>query len=139
MVKVMVFGSFDLFHKGHEFYFKQAKALGDELVVVIARDVSIERLKHHKPMFSERKRLNVVKASPFVDKAILGDKLDFYKVIDKELPDILCLGYDQSVKEETLLKALLQRGIDKIKVVRVKSHMPDVYKSSKLKISKNKD
>ena len=45
----MVFGSFDLVHKGHVNFLKQAKKLGDELIVVVARDDNIEKVKKRKP------------------------------------------------------------------------------------------
>ena len=47
MRRVMVFGSFDPLHDGHRSLFRQARKHGDELVVVVARDVNIARLKGH--------------------------------------------------------------------------------------------
>ena len=41
MKKVMTFGSFDVLHKGHEHYLKEAKSYGDYLIVVVARDENI--------------------------------------------------------------------------------------------------
>ena len=43
--KVMVFGTFDIFHKGHENFLKQAKKLGDCLTVVVARDETVLKFK----------------------------------------------------------------------------------------------
>ena len=60
MIKVMAFGSFDLFHKGHEEYLLQAKSLGDYLVVVVSRDVNYENIKQNKPLFNEEQRLGVI-------------------------------------------------------------------------------
>ena len=53
----MAFGSFDLFHKGHEHYLKEAKSFGDFLTVIVSRDVNIQRLKNHEAMFSEEERI----------------------------------------------------------------------------------
>ncbi len=133
MTKVMAFGSFDLFHKGHEEYLKQAKALGKELIVVVSRDRNYEKIKKKKPLFAERQRLKEVKSKKYVDKAVLGDEYDFYKVIEKEKPNTLCLGYDQKASISTIKRVLAERGITKIRIVRAKSHMPHTYKSSKLK------
>lgn len=43
--KVMVFGTFDIFHKGHEFYFSKAKEYGEELIVIVARDETVLKIK----------------------------------------------------------------------------------------------
>jgi cytidyltransferase-like protein len=37
-IRVMVFGTFDYLHAGHENLFIQARELGDEIVAIIARD-----------------------------------------------------------------------------------------------------
>ena len=42
----MASGVFDLIHTGHISYLEQAKALGDELVVVVACDSTVRRRKH---------------------------------------------------------------------------------------------
>ena len=48
MRKVMVFGTFDIIHKGHINMLIQAKKLGDFLVVVLACDKTIEAVKNRK-------------------------------------------------------------------------------------------
>ena len=45
MVTVMAFGTFDVLHPGHHFYLEQARKLGDNLVVVVARDANVKKLK----------------------------------------------------------------------------------------------
>ncbi|MBU1201033.1 MAG: FAD synthase [Nanoarchaeota archaeon] len=137
MIKVMAFGSFDLFHRGHEEYLLQARSFGDCLVVVVSRDSSYERIKKEKPLHSEEQRLEVIAQKEYVDKAMLGDKKDFYKVIHDEKPDILCLGYDQRISEDTIYEELERRGIKNIEIKRAKSHKAEVYKSSLLKKSVN--
>ena len=57
----MAFGSFDILHKGHESYLKEAKGYGDYLVVVVARDENILRFKGRKPKHDENYRLSQVK------------------------------------------------------------------------------
>lgn len=42
---VMAFGTFDVFHPGHEYYLTQAKKYGDILIVVVARDKTVEKVK----------------------------------------------------------------------------------------------
>jgi len=56
MVRVMATGVFDLLHPGHIHYLTEAKKLGDELVVVVARTSTAERFKH-RPIVSEAQRV----------------------------------------------------------------------------------
>lgn len=126
---VMAFGTFDYFHAGHEDYLKQAKALGDELVVVIARDDTVRKVKNKKPMYSERKRLRDVSNCKHVDKALLGNSDDKYKVIRKIRPTILALGYDQFVFTYGLTQLFIQEKMN-TKIVRLAAFEPQTFKSS---------
>jgi FAD synthetase len=131
--KVLVFGSFDLVHKGHVNFLKQAKKLGDELIVVVARDDTIEKVKKRKPKFDEKTRLKHVREIVIADKVVLGLKKDKYKIIEKIKPDIIALGYDQeSFLVERLNHELEKRELD-IKIIRLKPYKPHIYKSSRLK------
>jgi len=133
MVKVMAFGSFDIFHKGHEDYFRQAKSFGDFLIVVVSRDNNFLKFKHREPKHSEEERLESVSGCEYVDKAVLGHKEDILDIVVEEKPDILCLGYDQQVDEKWLKEELIKRGLKDFKIVRSKAYKPEEYKSSKLK------
>lgn len=127
--KVMVFGTFDYLHAGHENLFTQAAALGDMLIVVVARDETVHRVKGKNPDHPEKKRLAAVKANPFVTKAVLGELGDKHTVIRKYKPDIIALGYDQFVFTYTLKKTLIDANID-AEIVRLKPYNPEIYKSS---------
>lgn len=132
MRKVMVFGSFDLLHPGHLHLFRQAKQYGDYLIVSIARDETIEKLKGAKPKYSERERKAHVQELKIVDKAVLGDLEDHYKNIEEFRPDVICLGYDQKFFIENLEQEIEKRGL-KIKIMRLMPYRANRYKSSKLK------
>ena len=69
---------------------------------------------------------------PFVDAAILGNKEDPYKVLEKIKPDIICLGYDQISYTENLKKELEKRNI-KAEIKRIGPYKQHRYKSSKFK------
>lgn len=127
--KVMIFGTFDYLHAGHENLFTQGAALGDILIVVVARDETVHRVKGRYPDHSEKKRLTMVKAHPLVTKAILGELTDKHTVIRKYKPDMIALGYDQFVFTYTLKKTLIDAKID-AEIVRLKSYNPEIYKSS---------
>ena len=49
MIKVLVFGTFDIIHPGHVFFLNQAKKLGDFLCVVVSRDETVNELKREYP------------------------------------------------------------------------------------------
>ena len=117
MVKVMATGTFDLLHMGHIYYLKEAKKLGDELVVVIARDSTVRRLKH-EPVTPEDMRLNLIKELKMVDEALLGHEDDMYSVLKEIKPDIIALGYDQIHDEKKIEQELRKRKLA-AKVVRL--------------------
>src|SRR4030043_684882 len=95
MKKIMVFGTFDIFHEGHKNFLRQAKKYGDYLIVVVARDKTVARYKRQETRNKERFRLRKIKNSKLAEKVILGNSGDKYQVIKKHRPDIICLGYDQ--------------------------------------------
>ena len=122
-MKVLAFGTFDVFHPGHEFYLKESKNLG-ELIVVVARDSTVKELKGRNPLNNEEKRLKKIQSLDFVDKAVLGSEGDKLDIIDKIKPDIICLGYDQD--------SFNLEDKYSIKVKRIKAFNPKKYKSSLL-------
>lgn len=132
---VMVFGTFDILHRGHLNFFKQAKKYGKKLIVVIARDSNVKKEKGHWPKFSEKIRLKNIKKLQIVDKVVLGDEKDYFKAIRKERPDIICLGYDQTMKILALKKRLRKIGLVKTKIYRLRAYKPKIYKSSLLSTS----
>ena len=125
MTTVICFGTFDHLHKGHLNYFQQAKELGDYLIVIVARDKNTSK----ETTYSEEERLMEVKKVEIVNEAILGDLEDKYNVIKEKKPDVLCLGYDQDIKEEKLKEDLAKFNLFS-KIVRMKAFQEDKYKSS---------
>ena len=68
-------GVFDILHAGHVQFLRQAKALGDLLVVAINSDASARRLKgKNRPINSERDRAALVAALDPVDHVLLFDE-----------------------------------------------------------------
>lgn len=126
MVRVMAFGTFDCLHQGHRNFLKQAKANGDELIVVVARDATVASVKGHRPMQPEGERLRKVQTLPGVNVAVLGELGDKYEVIRRFQPDAICLGYDQQAFTDRLAATFPQ-----IKIHRLKAYHPERYKSSR--------
>ena len=130
----MVFGTFDGLHPGHIDFFRQAKALAKEcfLIVSVARDQNVFRIKGKYPDKNERERMKLVKKSKLADKIVLSGLKNHIPHIVKEHPDIIALGYDQRVYVEDLKKDLKNKGI-LIKIIRLKPYRASVYKSHLLK------
>jgi FAD synthetase len=129
IVAVMTGGAFDILHPGHIETLGQARALGDVLIVSIARDTTFERNKNRKPHHNELMRQKLVSAVRAVDAAVLGSETDIFETVDRLKPDIIALGYDQFHNEEKITMQVRKRGLD-VKVVRLKSSVPDIKSSS---------
>ena len=117
VVRVMATGVFDLLHPGHVFFLTEAKKLGDELVVVVARDQTARRLKH-EPYVPEHMRREMVAALKPVDRAVLGSTTDIYETVVREKPAIIALGYNQVWDEKEVERECARRGVP-VKVVRI--------------------
>ncbi|MBX0324525.1 FAD synthase [Halomicroarcula sp. F13] len=110
MTRVVAQGTFDILHPGHVHYLRDAKAMGDELHVIVARSVNVT----HKepPVIPDDQRREMVAALKPVDEAHLGHPEDIFVPIERIDPDVIALGYDQHHDEEKLQAALADRGID---------------------------
>ncbi|MHC1565489.1 MAG: adenylyltransferase/cytidyltransferase family protein [Candidatus Syntropharchaeales archaeon] len=121
MVKVLATGTFDILHPGHILYLSEAKKLGDELYVIVARDENV--LHKPKPILPEEQRLEMVRALKVVDHAMLGDRKDKFRLVREIVPDIIALGYDQHFAVDELEKICHNQGLN-IKVRRVEISDP---------------
>ena len=128
----MVFGTFDIVHLGHLNLFRQARKLGDYLVVVVARDKTSKKIKKITLVNNEKERLEFLKNIKSIDQAILGNKIDYYKVIKTEKPDVIALGYDQDNFIDKLEDKIKEFKLN-TKVVRMKSHKPEQHKSENIR------
>ena len=134
MTKVMIFGTFDMIHEGHLDFFRQARTLATTpyLIVSVARDEVVTRIKNAKPKNSEGARLAVVKKHELVDEAVLGDESGYIGHILTNMPDIIALGYDQEGEFVLNLEKDLRAAGMETRVVRLGAFKPEVYKTSKL-------
>jgi FAD synthetase len=130
---VVATGTFDLLHPGHVFYLERSKALGDELVVIVARGINVRHKP--KPILPDEQRLRMIAALKVVDKAILGEECDIFRTVEALRPDIITLGYDQHFDEDALCEELFRRGLN-CKIVRIMDHEPCPLCSSSRIVSK---
>ncbi|MFQ5759041.1 MAG: adenylyltransferase/cytidyltransferase family protein [Candidatus Bathyarchaeia archaeon] len=134
---VLASGTFDLLHFGHVKYLEAAKKAGGEdaeLVVIVARDSTVERRKGYRPVMNEDQRRALVEALKVVDEAILGyEGFSISNVIEKIKPDVIAVGHDQEGIERAVRKAVKEKGLD-IKVVRIgRFGKEELNSSSKIK------
>jgi len=103
-------GVFDILHVGHLQFLKQAKAMGDILVVAINSDISARKLKGPgRPITNEQDRLALVDALDMVDYAFLFDSDTAAECIQALRPALYLKGSDYS--DETLPEAVAVREV----------------------------
>ncbi|KKW23310.1 MAG: FAD synthase [Parcubacteria group bacterium GW2011_GWA2_51_12] len=132
MKKVLVFGTFDVIHPGHISFLKQAKKYGDFLIVSLAREKYIRKIKGQSARHSETERKALLESLRLVNKVVFGSKTDYVGHILSIKPSVIVLGYDQKAFTEKLGEKLAERGL-KVRIVRAGAYKPAIYKSSKLK------
>ncbi|PWR73423.1 adenylyltransferase/cytidyltransferase family protein [Methanospirillum stamsii] len=128
MIRVVATGTFDILHPGHLWYLEQSAALGDELFVIVARDVNIRHKP--KPVIPEQQRRAMVGALHPVSRAVLGDSSDMYRPIREIKPDIITLGCNQHFDVSRLRKTLQDQGIA-AQVVRISEYTDSAFTSSR--------
>jgi FAD synthetase len=130
---VLASGVFDLLHLGHVKFLEEAKKTGGkdaELIVIIARDSTVEKTKGRKPIMPENQRRALVESLKVVDAAVLGfEKFEIGDVITRIKPDIIALGYDQTEMEQQVREYVDKHKLD-IKVVRIGKFEEDKLDSS---------
>ncbi len=136
---VLASGVFDLLHLGHVKFLEEAKKAGGrnaKLIVIVARDSTVEKKKGVKPVIPENQRRALVESLKIVDEAVLGyEDFSMERVIEKIKPDVIAVGHDshmtgmeQAVKEYVKAKGL------RIKIVKIgKFGADELNSSSKIK------
>jgi FAD synthetase len=130
---VLASGVFDLLHLGHVKFLEEAKKAGGkdaELLVIIARDSTVEKNKGRKPIMPENQRRALVESLKVVDEAVLGfEEFDIGDVIERIKPDVIALGYDQADMEKRVQEYVDKHKLN-VKVVRIGKFEEDALDSS---------
>jgi rfaE bifunctional protein nucleotidyltransferase chain/domain len=105
-------GCFDILHVGHSRYLKDAKALGEILVVGVNTDASVKRLGKgdDRPIQNEKDRVELISALAAVDYAVLFDEDTPLELIESVGPDVLVKGGDWKPEQIVGSKFVLARG-----------------------------
>jgi FAD synthetase len=132
---VLASGVFDLLHLGHVRFLEEAKKAGGpnaKLIVIVARDSTVEKRKGKKPIMSEYQRCALVASLKVVDEAMLGyEDFSMRKVLEKIKPDIVAVGHDSHMSglEQEVKDAVKKRGLT-IKIVKISKFSSDELDSS---------
>ena len=93
-------GCFDLLHTGHVRLLRQARQLGDALVVLLNSDASVRTLKGpRRPVMADADRARVLAALACVDAVVVFDELSPEAALDRLRPDIWVKGGDYTEAE----------------------------------------
>ena len=124
----MCFGTFDIFHPGHEYYLSEASKLASNMTIVIARDHRVFSGKWRDPVYDEHTRLHTVQEHFPLAQVVLWDESDIFAPLRQYEPDLLVFGYDQRVPED-----LLKEQFPDIEIQRIWGFEVDIWKSSILR------
>ncbi|XP_030372881.1 ethanolamine-phosphate cytidylyltransferase isoform X1 [Scaptodrosophila lebanonensis] len=117
-VRVWCDGCYDMVHFGHANSLRQAKALGDKVIVGIHTD---EEITKHKgpPVFTEEERVKMVKGIKWVDEVVLGAPyVTTLEVLDQNNCDFCVHGDDITMTAEGLDTYHLVKSANRYKEVR---------------------
>lgn len=93
-------GCFDLVHKGHTRYLREAKAAGDLLVVAVNSDDSVVRLKGpRRPVVSLDERMEILAGFYFIDFVTWFEEDTPYQIIGQLKPNRLIKGGDYALDD----------------------------------------
>ena len=95
---VVTNGCFDIMHRGHAAYLREARLLGDALLVLINSDASVKMLKGDKrPVVSQNDRAYMLCALASVDRVVIFDGLRCDRELAAIAPDIYVKGGDYTI------------------------------------------
>jgi rfaE bifunctional protein nucleotidyltransferase chain/domain len=93
-------GCFDILHAGHTRYLREAKKLGDVLILALNSDNSVRSIKGEKrPIVPEAERAEVVSSLASVDYVTVFDELTPLALIEFLQPDVIVKGGDWAEKD----------------------------------------
>src|SRR5918997_1812663 len=111
---------------------KVAKAEGDVLIVVVARQSTAQKIKKFRKIYhNEKLRKDLVTSLNFVDLALIGKEGTLYDTVEYVKPNVIALGYDQAHSEKDIAENCKKRNLN-VQVIRLSTPIPG-SKSSKIK------
>ena len=104
-------GCFDILHVGHVRYLKEAKALGDILILGLNSDSSVKSLKgSNRPINNESDRAEVLSSLKAIDYVVIFDEKTAENIVGEVKPDIYAKGGDYSIDTLPEAKIVAEHG-----------------------------
>ena len=104
-------GCFDILHVGHVRYLKEAKALGDILILGLNSDCSVKSLKgSNRQINNESDRAEVLSALKAIDYVVIFDEKTAENIVGEVKPDIYAKGGDYSIDTLPEAKIVAEHG-----------------------------
>ena len=125
---ILTGGVFDIIHPGHIHTLTSAKELGDVLVVVVATDKTAQKMKKRVPLHDQEQRRALVDSLAIVDLCVVGQEGDIFKTVERVMPEIIALGYDQVHQEKFIVDGCRKLDLN-VKVARLQSPIPEISSS----------
>ncbi len=127
----ITFWTFDKFHPWHIYYLSQARKYCEKLITVVSTDKNVEKIKNHTPVDNQEVRKTSVEKSTIAELVFVWEENNHLKYIEKFKPRVVCLWYDQEWFSSELEEYIKKNDAD-IEIIRLESHKPEIYKSSKM-------
>ena len=110
-------GVFDILHIGHIRYLKEAKKLGNVLIVAINSDSSVKKIKGPKrPLNNENDRAEALAALECVNFVTIFNEENPIKILEKIKPDIHVKGGDYKI-DQIIEKNVVEKNHGKIALI----------------------
>ncbi len=109
---VLVGGCFDVLHYGHLRFLKQAKALGDYLIVALESDASLAETKSRKVFHTQKQRAEILESLAVVDEVLLLPQMasdqTYLELVQRIAPTTIALtqGDPQAHNKERQAKSI---------------------------------
>jgi len=108
---VMTNGCFDLLHAGHVAYLRQARRMGDRLIVAVNDDASVSRLKGKgRPLNTLERRMAVLSGLESVDWLVPFSEDTPERLINEVRPDLLVKGGDYRPEQIAGFECVTRHG-----------------------------
>jgi glycerol-3-phosphate cytidylyltransferase len=94
-MRVITFGTFDVFHIGHLRILQRARDYGDYLLVGVSTDEMNYEKKQRFPVYSQEERMEIIAALNCVDEVFLEESMALKRhYLEKYSADVLVMGDD---------------------------------------------
>lgn len=134
-MKLFLAGTFDPLHIGHQWLLWNATKIADEIVVIVATDTMVRKIRGRSAFAPETERLARLQQEylPHTKIRLGREDGNFLQTLREESPDVLLLGFDQHANENTI-----QKEFPTLKIKRAEKYFPEFFKSSHFRYTQEK-